>query len=62
MKNVKTTTKLLLSVLTAGAIAGSAFAAAPNLTDTNGDGVISAEEITAARDAAKASVLGSNSS
>ena len=55
MKKTKTST--LLSVVTASIIAGSAIAATPNLTDSNGDGVISAEEITTARAAAKATAL-----
>jgi hypothetical protein len=46
--------KRVLPVLIGTVFSVSAFAAMPTLTDTNGDGVISADEITAIRDAQRA--------
>ncbi len=56
---MKTQTKanILSTVLLAGLVTTTAWAATPVLTDTDNDGVISAEEIQAAREQAKAARL-----
>lgn len=57
---MKTTTikKRLLPVLIGSILSFSVIASMPPLTDTNGDGVISADEITAIRDAHRAATMG----
>lgn len=51
-------TSLIAAVVATGLISGAAIALTPTeLSDTNGDGVISAEEITAAREASKVAAL-----
>lgn len=56
---MKTPTKanMLSTVLLAGLVTTTAWAATPTFTDTNNDGVISADEIQTARELAKAERL-----
>jgi len=59
MKNTRINTASLVTVSAALALlSGSIFAASPtSLTDNDGDGVISAEEIRLARDTSRADLL-----